>query len=77
MQVLDDKKSSAVDEINSIVKSDLSEEKLSELFSEQIAQENILQVGVQLSHRPHQVPPGNIPYRHTVVSVFSFTDVYG
>lgn len=64
--VLDDKKSSAVDEINSIVKSDLSEEKLSELFSEQIAQENILQVGVQLSHRPHQVPPGNIPYRHTV-----------
>lgn len=73
---MDDKKNSAVDEINSIVKSDLSKEKLSELFSEQIAQENILQVGVQLN-RPRQVQPGKYRYIHTVVSVFSFTHVYG
>lgn len=73
---MDDKKNSAVDGFNSIVKSDLSKEKLSELFSEQIAQENILQVGVQLN-RPRQVQPGKYPYIHTVVSVFSFTHVYG
>lgn len=73
---MDDKKNSAVDGFNSIVKSDLSKEKLSELFSEQIAQENILQVGVQLN-RPRQVQPGKYRYIHTVVSVFSFTHVYG
>lgn len=67
IQVLDDKKSSAIDGIINMDKSKLSQEELKNLFSEQIAQENILQVGVPLPHRPNQDVPGNNPFKHTVV----------
>lgn len=64
--VLDDKKSSAIDGIINMDKSKLSQEELKNLFSEQIAQENILQVGVPLPHRPKQDQPGNNPLKNTV-----------
>lgn len=68
IQVLDDKKSSAIDGIINMDKSKLSQEELKNLFSEKIAQENILQVGVPLPHRPKQDQPGNNPLKNTVVS---------